>query len=137
MLGVNTSSWIITLYAKRVAQGLLVTHHVPSEHQLADLFTKPLPKAALQYFCSKLCLQPRQSLREGVNAASQSTQLRNSTDSMQTVTAPYKATNHQSMQQVNQRQQQSHCGEELEDNHLSIKRKISTNPPLPSPLFLS
>lgn len=52
---------------ERVAQGLLITQHVPSEKQLADLFTKPLPKATLQYFCSKLCLQPRQSLREGVS----------------------------------------------------------------------
>jgi len=52
---------------ERVARGLLVTQHISSVNQVADLFTKPMSKAALQYFRNKLCLQPRQSLREGVN----------------------------------------------------------------------
>ena len=52
---------------KHVAQSLLVTRHIPSGNQVADLFTKPLPKATLRHFYDKLCLQPRQSLREGVN----------------------------------------------------------------------
>jgi hypothetical protein len=56
---------------ERVAHGLLVTQHVSSVNQVADLFTKPMSKAALQYFRNKLCLQPRQSLREGVNHLSQ------------------------------------------------------------------
>ena len=46
-----------------VALGLLVTKHVSSANQLADIFTKPVPKAALSYFRNKLCLQPRLSLR--------------------------------------------------------------------------
>ncbi|KAJ9675443.1 hypothetical protein PVL29_024387 [Vitis rotundifolia] len=32
----------------------------------ADLFTKPMSKAALNNFRTKLCLQPRHSLREGI-----------------------------------------------------------------------
>ena len=52
---------------ERVARGLLVTQHISSGNQVADLFTKPMSKTALQYFRNKLCLQPRQSLREGVN----------------------------------------------------------------------
>ena len=52
---------------ERVALGLLVTHHIPSTEQVADLFTKPMSKSALAYFRAKLCLQPRHSLREGIN----------------------------------------------------------------------
>lgn len=48
---------------ERVVLGLLVTKHVSSANQVADIFTKPVPKAALSYFRNKLCLQPRLSLR--------------------------------------------------------------------------
>ena len=51
---------------ERVALGLLVTQHIPSTNQVADLFTKYVPKATLASFRTKLCLQPRLSLREGI-----------------------------------------------------------------------
>ncbi|RVW86387.1 Retrovirus-related Pol polyprotein from transposon RE1 [Vitis vinifera] len=51
---------------ERVALGLLVTQHISTEKQVADLFTKPMSKAALSNFQTKLCLQPRHSLREGI-----------------------------------------------------------------------
>ena len=51
---------------ERVALGLLVTQHIPSTNQVADLFTKSVPKATLASFSTKLCLQPRLSLREGI-----------------------------------------------------------------------
>jgi hypothetical protein len=47
---------------ERVALGLLVTKHVSSANQVADIFTKPVPKATLAYFCNKLCLLPRLNL---------------------------------------------------------------------------
>ena len=51
---------------ERVALGLLVTQHISSTNQFADLFTKPVPKATLASFSTKLRLQPRLSLLEGI-----------------------------------------------------------------------
>ena len=52
---------------ERVALGLLVTKHVPSANQVADIFTKPVTKAVLSSFFTKLCLQPRLSLRGDIS----------------------------------------------------------------------
>ncbi|KAJ0028636.1 hypothetical protein Pint_36096 [Pistacia integerrima] len=35
---------------ERVARGLLITQHISIDNQVTDLFTKPMSKAALQYF---------------------------------------------------------------------------------------
>ncbi|RVW73328.1 Retrovirus-related Pol polyprotein from transposon RE2 [Vitis vinifera] len=51
---------------KRVAVGLLVTQHISTEKQVVDLFTKPMSKVSLSDFQTKLCLQPRHNLREGI-----------------------------------------------------------------------
>ena len=51
---------------ERVSMGLLVTRHVSSTLQIANIFTKPLCKAALHHSRNKLCLQPRHSLRESI-----------------------------------------------------------------------
>ena len=51
---------------ERVALGLLVTQHISTEKQVVDLFTKPMSKVALSNFRTKLCLQARHSLREGI-----------------------------------------------------------------------
>ncbi|RVX02174.1 Retrovirus-related Pol polyprotein from transposon RE1 [Vitis vinifera] len=56
---------------ERVALGLLVTQHISIEKQVADLFTKPMSKAALSNFQTKLCLQPRHNLREGIGTTQQ------------------------------------------------------------------
>lgn len=52
---------------ERVALGLLVTHYIPTNDQVVDLFTKLLSKAALMHFKTKLCLQPWPRLREGIS----------------------------------------------------------------------
>ena len=41
---------------ERIVLGQLVTRHVSSVNQLADIFTKALPKVSLYSFHSKLCL---------------------------------------------------------------------------------
>ena len=48
---------------EKVAQGLLVTKFVASSQQLADLFTKPLPKDAFLKFISNLGLRCSPSLK--------------------------------------------------------------------------
>lgn len=55
---------------ERVAQGALITQHIPSTCQLADVFTKSVPKARLAFFRHKLCLQPRHSLRGDIDQGS-------------------------------------------------------------------
>ncbi|XP_055960787.1 uncharacterized mitochondrial protein AtMg00810-like [Mercurialis annua] len=52
---------------ERVALGLLVTKYIPSANQVADLFTKSVPKNIIAHFRTKLCLQPRLSLREDIS----------------------------------------------------------------------
>lgn len=52
---------------ERVALGLLVTKHVSTMNQVADIFTKPMSKAALHRFRPKLCLQTRHRLREDIS----------------------------------------------------------------------
>ena len=52
---------------ERVALGHLVTHHIPTNDQVANLFTKSVSKATLMHFRTKLCLQPRPRLREDIN----------------------------------------------------------------------
>ena len=52
---------------EQVALGNLITNHIPAFNQIADLFTKPVSKVGLLRFQSKLCLQPRQRLREGIS----------------------------------------------------------------------
>lgn len=44
---------------ERIAHELLVTQHVSSDYQVADLFTKPISKVALHYLHNKLCLRPQ------------------------------------------------------------------------------
>ena len=52
---------------ERVAQGQLITQYISTANQIADLFTKPISTASLNYFRTKLCLQPQHSLREGIS----------------------------------------------------------------------
>ncbi|KAJ6980846.1 hypothetical protein NC653_024262 [Populus alba x Populus x berolinensis] len=47
---------------ERVAFRHLITQHISSTDQVADLFSKPFSKASMLRFQSKLCLQPRLSL---------------------------------------------------------------------------
>jgi len=41
---------------EHVGLGKLITHHIPISNQITNLFTKPVSKATLLYFQSKLCL---------------------------------------------------------------------------------
>jgi len=52
---------------EQVALGHLVTHHIPTNDQVVDLFTKLVSRATLMHFWTKLCLQPRPCLREDIN----------------------------------------------------------------------
>ena len=52
---------------ERVAQGQLITQYISTANQIADLFTKPISTASLNYFRTKLCLQPQHSLREDIS----------------------------------------------------------------------
>lgn len=52
---------------EHVALGFLVTKHVSSDNQVADIFTKSITKATLPYFQTKLCLQPRLSLGRDID----------------------------------------------------------------------
>lgn len=51
-----------------VVAGKLLTQYVPSHLQVADIFTKSVPRPLFQFFCSKLHVysNPMLSLREGV-----------------------------------------------------------------------
>jgi hypothetical protein len=50
---------------ERVALGLFVTKHVSFDEQVADIFTKLVPKISLAYFQNKLCLQLQLNLPGG------------------------------------------------------------------------
>lgn len=52
---------------ERVVLGHLVTHQIPTNDQIADLFTKPVSKANLMHYRTKLCLQSQPRLREDIN----------------------------------------------------------------------
>ena len=52
---------------ERVALGLLTTQDISITDQVADLFSKPMSKAALKYFQTKLCLQPQHNSRGSIN----------------------------------------------------------------------
>ena len=62
---------------ERVALGLLVTKHVSTAKQIADIFTKPLSKADFRSFYSKLCLLPRLSLRGDISRVNSCTSTSN------------------------------------------------------------
>ena len=57
---------------ERVALGFLITQYIPSSSQVADIFTKPMSKATLALYRSKLRLQPRLCLRGDINSTSSS-----------------------------------------------------------------
>ena len=78
MIVVNILNWIIILYMK-----LLTTQGISITDQVADLFTKPMSKAALKYFHTKLCFQPQHNSRGGINRPHKlNTQLSNPQDNM-------------------------------------------------------
>ncbi|KAH9671391.1 retrovirus-related pol polyprotein from transposon RE1 [Citrus sinensis] len=52
----------------KIAQGLLSVAHVPSEHQLADTLTKPLPRLPLEHARSKLGVLDGTPLLQGRNS---------------------------------------------------------------------
>ena len=55
---------------EKVALGLIQTRHVPSNLQLADLFTKPLSRAHMISLATKLNLRQTLSLRGGNDSTS-------------------------------------------------------------------
>ncbi|GKV44791.1 hypothetical protein SLEP1_g51949 [Rubroshorea leprosula] len=62
---------------EKVALGSLVTRYVPSMDQIADIFTKPLPRTHFQFLRFKLGLvvSPQSSLRGSVKEVESSTEL--------------------------------------------------------------
>ena len=56
---------------EQVALGLIETRHIPAEKQVADIFTKPLPRKAFEHLRSKLGVEvnPTQSLRGDVSGS--------------------------------------------------------------------
>ncbi|GKV19028.1 hypothetical protein SLEP1_g29328 [Rubroshorea leprosula] len=62
---------------EKVALGSLVTRYVPSMDQIADIFTKPLPRTQFQFLRFKLGLvvSPQSSLRGTVKEVESSTEL--------------------------------------------------------------
>ena len=58
---------------EQVALGLIETQHIPAELQIADIFTKALPRKAFIHLRSKLGVEetPTQSLREDVSVKAQ------------------------------------------------------------------
>ncbi|OIT01020.1 putative mitochondrial protein, partial [Nicotiana attenuata] len=50
---------------EKVAAGILQVHYVPSQDQLADLFTKALPSPRLLFLRNKLCILPDHASLEG------------------------------------------------------------------------
>ena len=63
---------------ERVALGHLITQHTSTTEQVADLFTKPMSKATLSHFRTKLGLRPRHSLREGIGTTQHAVNSHNS-----------------------------------------------------------
>ncbi|EPS67678.1 hypothetical protein M569_07096 [Genlisea aurea] len=51
---------------ERVALGYLTTRHIPTRHQLADLFTKRMTCERLTFLKSKLCLKPLLNERRSI-----------------------------------------------------------------------
>ena len=50
-----------------VENGIIELRHVPTEENIADIFTKPLPLQKYSYFCNKMNLKGEDvQLREGV-----------------------------------------------------------------------
>ncbi|GFZ00847.1 hypothetical protein Acr_14g0004820 [Actinidia rufa] len=56
---------------ERVALGLLITQHISTSNQVADLFIKPMSKATLNSFLPKHCLHSWHNLREGIGTTQQ------------------------------------------------------------------
>lgn len=52
---------------EKVSLGLLVTYHVPTHSQIADIFTKAQTRATLELLHDKLCLIQTHSLRGAVS----------------------------------------------------------------------
>lgn len=104
---------------ERVALGLLITQHISTHEQIADIFTKPMSKGVLAYFKDKLCLRLRPSLREDVNGNKTDAHGNNSTAAV-------------SQQCGNQRGNESAL---METNQVNIQRNRETFLPLKHSYF--
>jgi hypothetical protein len=49
-----------------IDQGILELRHVPSEHNIADMFTKPLALEKFNHFCKKMNFSESAQLKGGV-----------------------------------------------------------------------